>query len=70
MSDPNLIMQARAALADSDLVALRNCLKTSNPVPYPAAWEARDNALRQIISTGTGTIPDYPRNQDGTIAYP
>ena len=52
-----VVRQARKALTDSDAVALR-CFKAS--LPFPAEWHAYANALRQIIQTGTGTLPVRP----------
>lgn len=61
--------QAQALLDESDNVAIR-CIKAQ--VPYPTVWLNRDVALRLCVKNGTGSIPDYPRNDDPekSIAYP
>jgi len=52
-----LISQAQKAISKSDVVATR-CMKSA--IPYPEDWKKYDNALRLIISTGTGTLPTQP----------
>jgi len=58
--------QAQAELDHGDKVCTR-CMKAG--VPYPAAWDARDQALRAIVKASTGdptqplpTRPAYPEN--------
>ena len=53
--------EARAALQDSDIVAIR-CTKFG--IPYPVEWRERDDTLRSIARAPTGDsskpIPPEP----------
>jgi hypothetical protein len=56
--------EAKAAFAESDLVATR-CFKAG--VPYPTEWQAYDNSLRGIVRATAGdptepfpARPEYP----------
>jgi len=55
--------QAQAALDSSDMTALR-CVKAG--VAFPEEWQTYVTALRDIVSSGTGTIPDRPAYPAGT----
>lgn len=58
--------QAQAALAKTDMVALR-CLKAG--VAFPAAWQTYAKELRNIVSASTGntgTLPVQPEFPEGT----
>ena len=59
----NLIQAATLALYASDKTILR-CVE--NAVAVPAAWATYRAALRNIISTGTGTMPTRPAYPSGT----
>jgi hypothetical protein len=66
----NTVIQAAAlraaaieALKANDIVAVR-CLKAG--VVYPSAWQDYDKALRTIIDSGTGTLPQRPDYPSGT----
>lgn len=48
---------ARAALRQSDLVAIR-ALKAG--IAYPEAWQAYDEALRAIVNGAPGPLPEQP----------
>jgi hypothetical protein len=51
------------ALSANDRVAVR-CLKAS--VAYPTEWLDYDVALRAVIATGTGPLPEQPDFPQGT----
>ena len=54
--------EAQAALDRSDLVALR-CFKAN--ILFPAAWTAYCEALREIVRTGEGPLPEQPEYPQG-----
>lgn len=58
-----LAEQARRALQESDLVAIR-CLKAG--VAYPTDWLAYDDALRAIVNGGEGPLPERPAYPEGS----
>lgn len=64
-----LIADAKTALDETDQIAIRTA-KAGGNYAAATAWVTRDTALRAIVNGGPGPIPDYPRNQDGSIAYP
>jgi len=57
-----LIYNAQLALTASDIIVLR-CYE--NSVAVPSDWVSYRNTLRNIISTGSGTIPIQPTNPAG-----
>lgn len=62
--DPEIVKQlAKKELVASDGVALR-CVKAG--VPYPEDWNDRDNALRDMVRTGQGDMPDKLEYPEGT----
>ena len=63
MQAASLRKDAQAALLANDRVATR-CNKAG--VPYPPEWLAYDQALRTIIGTATGTLPERPAYPEGT----
>lgn len=54
---------ALTALEVSDTTALR-CFKAG--VPFPAEWQNYTSALRGIVKSGTGPLPDHPAYPAGT----
>lgn len=54
--------EAQAALDRSDLVALR-CFKAN--ILFPAAWTTYCEALREIVRTGEGPLPEQPEYPQG-----
>ena len=59
----NYSMLAQSQLSVNDKVAIR-CAKAQ--VAYPAEWLAYDIALRAIVISGTGPLPDAPTYPSGT----
>ena len=73
------VWQTRTAVPADFLAAAKDALVESDAVftragkqgrLYPSTWQTRDAALRAIINGANGPLPDYPRNPDGSIAYP
>lgn len=55
--------QARRALLDSDLVAIR-CVKSG--IPYPPEWQGYDAALRAIVNGADDPMPERPAYPEGS----
>lgn len=64
-----LVQAAKDALIETDQIAVRTA-KAGGNYAAATAWVTRDTQLRAIVNGAPGPIPDYPRNPDGTIAYP
>jgi hypothetical protein len=54
---------AMEELDKSDMVAIR-CLKAG--VPFPQEWKDYVTALRLIVATGEGSLPEQPVYPEGT----
>lgn len=56
VEDPSAFL-AKQMLEENDYIAIR-CVKAG--VPYPAEWNEYDEALRDIVRSGAGTLPLPP----------
>ncbi len=59
----HLVEDAKEALAKSDITLLR-CLEAGFPIPHD--WAVYRHALRVIIQTGYGVLPEHPQYPQGT----
>ncbi len=59
----DLKSKAQSALDASDMTAIR-CMKAG--VSFPSEWRTYVNELRDIVNSGTGSIPNKPIYPQGT----